>query len=278
MSIPNPREHVEYLRTRELSWEPRADNDGASGWRVRRLSRDPVCGAESVLVSAGPFWVRRIPVRFNETVEILVLEGDLRVGERRMESGGYLRVPKGASLEPMTSDNGFVAFLTGDGPLDMNAAGPDDAPSSCVFIDTPQIPWEPVPAFAGRPLEQTVGGMSFKVLRGGGPDEPYTYLVKSGPGWADPREESHATWEELFLLSGDYLMGDFGRIVAGDYIFRPRDVLHGPQATVTGAVFLARGERRIDFTFRPLPWADLAISRYLKEAPRQPPSAFVGWL
>jgi hypothetical protein len=47
---------------------------------------------------------------------------------------------------------------------------------------------------------------------------------------------------------------------------------------VTGAVFLARGERRIDFTFRPLPWADLAISRYLKEAPRQPPPAFVGWL
>ena len=90
-------------------------------------------------------------------------------------------------------------------------------------------------------------------------------MTRHEPGWVDPRLEAHDTWEELLLVQGDYLMGTTGGLTGGSYIFRPPIRPHGPQATVSGAVWFCRGEKEIDFQYHNESWVENHISAYLKD-------------
>lgn len=274
-----PRGHIEHLVVNEMPWIPRTDSDGLSGWRVRELSIDADTGACSFMARVAPCWRRQGSYRAATMQEMLVLQGGLRAGDILLGEGDYIAYPPGSVVPPMSSRQGCQLYLTADGPWGRDGGDRGDIAMAPVHRPAAARAWLPPPAYDGRSLEETVGGMTMQMLRKGGCDEPYTFLVRCAAGWADPREESHETWEELFLLAGDYMMGDFGRIEAGSYIFRPGLVPHGPQATARGSVFLTRGEKLINFCFRPIHDADSMIADYLNLGAILPPAKdFISWL
>ena len=276
--MSDPRGHVEYLVVKELGWQPDVDRGGLSGWRVKYLSRDTEGHGASFLAKVAPAWRRADGYVAGSTQEFLILRGDLSLGGQVLKAGAYARFPKGCEVPSMVSHLGCELFVTHEGERAAVHATPD-LRAEAHFIDISQLPWVEPPAFEGRSIEDTVVGMRMKTLRAGGAHEPYTYLVRCDGGWADLREECHETWEELFLLDGDYLMGNFGRLEAGSYIFRPGEVAHGPQATATGSVFLARGEKQIDFCFRSIDGADRRVANYFEISRDLPPAPkFVEWL
>jgi hypothetical protein len=156
--------------------------------------------------------------------------------------------------------------MTGDEAASAAAAG------GLTVTDTTTMPWAPSPSFEGRSSEEAGPGLGVRFLREDPRTGAYTLMTRHAPGWSDPRLESHDTWEELVLVEGDYLMGETGAVEAGTYIFRPGSRPHGPQATRQGAVWLCRGERRIDFRFTTTQWADGLVARYLRQDGAPAPS------
>ena len=102
-------------------------------------------------------------------------------------------------------------------------------------------------------------------------------MTRHEPGWIDPRLEAHDTWEELLLIQGEYLMGTTGQVCGGSYIFRPSTRPHGPQATISGALWFCRGEKEIDFQYHDEDWVDEHVKRYLKRDDELQLPSYMPW-
>jgi hypothetical protein len=261
------RQRVEYLDMLRLPRRPQLDRGLPLGVVAAPLSEDTTTGAISWLASVAPQWQRIEAGAFKSDLELLVVAGDLAIGEHRLTRGGYSFLPTGAWHGPMRSEKGCQVLLMFDGEPNFSAAEShadsvlDDA--RIERLDTLAMPWEPVPEFPGRSRAAAGGGLHTKMIRTESDSGAYTLLVRQAPGWNEPKLEAHDCWEELILMEGDYLMGSNGLVAAGTYIFRPEGIPHGPQATRTGSVWLGRGNKTIDFQFSQTSWADGAISDYL---------------
>lgn len=258
----SPRGHVEYVRVDDVPLASYALAPGAVGLRAAVLSRDPVGGAETTLVVASPLWRWERPVALGADFEVLMIDGELTIAGRTLVAGDFLWVAAGTPLQRVESPRGARFVWMPAGALVATAVRPEAPPA--VFRRVPTMPWTPLPGFRGRTASETVGGLAMKLLRQDAVTGAYTVVVRHAPGYADPRLEAHDTWEELLLLEGDYLMGSTGVITAGAYIFRPGTLPHGPQATRTGAVWFARGEKGIDFQLTLPEWAPRRVQEFVE--------------
>lgn len=265
------RGQVEYVQMQEAAYLPFSLHPTAHGLRSIPLSRDPASSASTDLVHAQPMWRWDEPERLSADVELLVVEGELTIAGRTLQRGGYAWIPAGTPLGTVESENGG-RFLWMRADQSSGASG-RTAPT---FADVTRMPWSPLPSYAGRSQSETVSGLAMKLLRQDEKTGAYTAIVRHKPGYFDPRLEAHETWEELMLLEGDYLMGSTGGVTAGTYIFRPGQQPHGPQASRTGAVWLARGERAIDFQLTLPSWATQRVEQYLNAASMPEVSPFFG--
>jgi hypothetical protein len=261
------RPYIEFIELKDLISEPLMNSGIPTGIRVKRLSEDSETRAVSFFASIPPLWTRRATGYYESAVELMIIEGNLRIGETQLSAGGYSYLPAGAFQGPAVSDQGCRLLMLFDGAPGFiesevaRAGAREDLRITC--IDTNALAWEQPPTLEGRSANEAAPGLFVKWLRVDPDTTAYTLMTKHEPGWSDPRPESHTNWEELFLMEGDYLMGTFGMMTAGGYIFRPPTIPHGPQATKRGAVWLARGDKMCDFTLQEVPWADEMIERYL---------------
>lgn len=269
------RDRVEFLRLDNVALTPSVTPGLGHGLRAAVLSAEPDRnGATSLLVRAEPYWCSHDSGFLSSDLEVLLLEGDLRLGEMVLKQGSYGFLPRGLSVPGAESRKGFTALWMSEG-----ATGLSSDPASAASyrderatgpLDVNAIAWQPVPDFPGRTREEAGKGLHVRGLHSDSITGAYTLMTFQEPGWSDPRMEAHETWEELVLLQGDYLMGETGMITAGSYIFRPGEKPHGPQATLSGAVWFCRGEKEIDFRFTRPQWAEERCGEYLEQAPPDP--------
>jgi len=261
------RAHVEYLKCQEIALVPLMDNGISTGIRVCELSRDHTTSAVSYYGKISPQWIRRESGYFESACEILVLNGDLHLGNTVISEGHYSYLPAGAVQGPAVSENGCELFLFFDGSSKFVES--KQSRSGCLedlrisALDARRMPWGPPPGHEGRPAEEAPVGLKVKILREDPETRAYTILCWQGPDWSDPDIERHSIWEELILLDGDFLMGRMGKITAGTYIFRDGAIAHGPQVSKKGSVWFARGPAAIDFDYQRVSWANELIEKYL---------------
>jgi hypothetical protein len=261
------RQRVEYLDSLTQPLQPAPEAGLPLGVIVATLSHDEHTGAITWLSRIAPQWQQIEAGYFQADLELLIVSGDLSVGETRMERGAYCYWPAGTWHGPMRSAQGCDVLLMFAGLPGFTAAAASttDARSElCIEgLDTLRMPWEVPPAVAGRSSEAAGTDLHAKIFRTDPQTGAYTLMVRQAPGWSEPKLEAHDCWEELILMEGDYLMGTNGLVQAGTYIFRPERIPHGPQATRTGSVWLGRGNQTIDFQFSQVDWADGMIRDYL---------------
>lgn len=268
------RGHVEYARTDAVPLEAFALAPTATGLRGATLSRDDASGAATVYVVASPLWRWSEPHPLSVDVELLMVDGDLRLGGFDLRAGDYAWIGAGTPLQAVESARGATFLWMPAGAVTPGA----ERAASTIVRHVPGMPWVRPPSFEGRSAEDTGPGLDVKFLREDPGTGAYTLLSRHVPGWSDPRLEAHDTWEELLLLEGDYLMGTSGVVTAGTYIFRPGARPHGPQASRHGAVWFCRGERRIDFQFTQPAWTEGHVAEYFA-LPRDaaPPAVLGRW-
>ncbi len=277
------RPRVEFLRLDDVALTPSAAPGFGHGLRAAVLSAQPGdSGASTLLVQAEPWWCSHDGGALENELEILLLEGDLRLGECAFARGSYAFLPRGLFLDGAGSRSGFIALWMSEGrsglSRDANPAAAYEEGRKTGPLDVNAQAWQPVPDFPGRTSEEAGSGLKVRRLRSDPDTGAYTLMTCQEPGWCDPRLEAHETWEELVLLQGDYLMGETGMITSGSYIFRPGEKPHGPQATRAGCVWFCRGEKEIDFRFTQPDWTAPRCREYLAQpAPDPQPQLWGNW-
>lgn len=240
------RPHVELIQEADLCWHPAELHAGEGKVKQRNLSYDEEDGSASTRVIFESAWHR--PGGYHEAdVEWYVVSGSIKVGDRILGKGAYLRAPAGLAVPEMSADEGTEVLLFREyGDWGFSVSDKDksdfipkggntasDEPGELTVLDTSRIEWMPN-VYEGdtqrflklKPLyiDQAPDGQNEKGF--------VTMLAWAPPGWSDNRLVHHPVFEEAYSLDGE-LVYNFGTLDAGTYFFRPARVKHGH--FVTGA-------------------------------------------
>lgn len=255
-----PRPFIEFIQVQHLPWRKGLPEGDRPGVQSRVLSHDQDTGATTLLVRYPPAFGHDTPFTLDVDEELLVLTGDLAIGDRRYDDKSYAHLPAGYARPSMASTAGAVALTFLSGAADPR---PLTAPDHRETLDTARLV-EHVDAFAGEWTgnfhPQFPPGAGRKFLRRDPHDGEETWVLGTMPLRSGRRPEKHPVVEEMFLLSGE-LVGPLGRMHAGAYFWRPPEEWHGPFGSPTGNLMLFRTkggplstvytEHEVDFTWTP---------------------------
>ena len=219
------RPHLEWLSVSDVDEESLAAGP-LSGLSRRVLSEDGATRASTALLRAPADWEGRAG-ELEGYVEIFVVRGNVAVGDVTLGRLGY------ASLAAGTQ----IAIAAGTELLLMvDPARAGSIPSEPATIDGEQLDWE-------QELHGAPGGVGVKVFHGADDKGPVTLLVGNVPHYRSG-PEFHECPEEILVLEGD--VGNEGVSVrAGDYLWRPEYITHGPYNSETGLLVFLRGHGEI---------------------------------
>jgi hypothetical protein len=219
-----------------LPWEEGLYGGARPDIHVKTLSKDDSDGSATMILRYPRGWHRARPERLGAHEEFLVLDGAIEINGRHYGRHAYGFLPAGYPRESARSTAGAVL-------LTMFYGEPEVAPARSTpswderllveYVDPLAMDWDP-----GLVDPQLARGVAIKPLR----TDPYTqetsFLYCSPPhrvppGMAKP-QWTHPMVEELFVLEGEYVWGDLGRMKRGGYAWWREDVYHGPSGTDTG--------------------------------------------
>ena len=165
--------------------------------------------------------------RPTDTVELYLIEGDLRLNGALLRAGDFCALPAGAPLSDMVSPSGCQAIMlrpdhAGEAPADHE----DPSPSGMIIVRATEGTW-----LAGPAEGVTVKPLFNHPVRG-----TATYLVRAEPGSRLSRHR-HVTADQTFLLEGDGRMGTLV-IEAGDYYRAEPGTVHEVSWTDRGCLCL----------------------------------------
>ncbi|MCB1698088.1 MAG: DUF4437 domain-containing protein, partial [Halioglobus sp.] len=104
------RPHIEPFCDRDEGFKSLQLPGFASGMRYKMLSLDVDSGACSMTVQLDAGYQRSPGFAWSE-LEMIVIEGELQVGERTCRKGHYFFVPAGYALPAMSSAQGCLVLM-----------------------------------------------------------------------------------------------------------------------------------------------------------------------
>jgi hypothetical protein len=206
------------------------------GTRAQPLFVDGRLGLSSLLLTLPADWEWNAGGAPGKSVEIYVLEGEIRLGDLTLQPGNYAYLPPGSTTLPMSTDAGarLLYFL--------DDADPQAVIRTPLFMSREVVPWQPLPGAADDTVQR-------KVLRSDPGSGATTALISFAPGARGPRRASSAPTEG-FLLSGDFrvsvcMAGEAltGEYESGGYFRRPEGTVI-ETGSEGGAVWLIRQPAR----------------------------------
>lgn len=211
------------------------------GTRAKPLFMDGRQGLSSLLLTLPADWEWNAGGAPGKSVEIYMLEGEIRLGDLTLQSGNYAYLPPGSTTLPMSTDAGarLLYFL--------DDADPQAVIRTPLFMSREVVPWQQVPGAADDTVQR-------KVLRSDPGSGATTALISFAPGARGSWRASSAPTEG-FLLTGDFRVSVCvaGEALTGEYA--PGGYFRSPAGAVIetgterGAVWLIRQPARHAFTF-----------------------------
>ncbi len=254
------RGFVGFINQQDLPWEEFRVKGVASGLISKTLSHDPKTGAVSLLLYYPPGWRSRADSNYHSgDEEIFVLEGDLTIGGRTLTDRCYSFIPAGMTHGPISSRNGCLALTFFDQEPDV-IASKESKPGSRIdrAIEYKNYFDEPWALGATRAKSKAPPPLLVKVLRRDEQTGARTWIAGVLSGHPNYTWETHPTWEEGYLIEGEYHLAEClngkskaGVYRPGSYFFRPSGLPHvGPNAGAKGyAVWLFRTPAELDVKF-----------------------------
>jgi hypothetical protein len=254
------RGFIGFMNQQDLPWEEFRVKGVASGLKAKTLSRDRKTGAVSLLLSYPPGWRSKADSNYHSgDEEIFVLEGDLTIGERTLTDRCYSFIPAGMTHGPISTRNGCLALTFFDREPDVIASKESQPDSkldrSIEYKNYFDEPWE---LGATRAQSKTPPPLLIKMLRQDEQTGARTWIAGVLAGHPNYTWERHPTWEEGYLLEGEYRLAEClngkskaGVYTPGSYFFRPAGLAHvGPNADAKGyAIWLFRTPAKLDVEF-----------------------------
>lgn len=202
------------------------------GVRAKQFSGDPQTRRTTNRVDLPAGWQGTTGGAPGKLLEIVVLEGDLTVGDVKLGPGGYAHIPPGTFGFNLTTDDGarILWYLDDVDPLAMIR--------SPVILDTRLVEWQATER----------DGIYVKELRSDPGNGARTWMLLVTPGASVPWQSSSVI-REGYLMSGQYQDSEcvVGEVrtwtyLPGGYFYRPGDAVNGgPESiAITESVWVLR--------------------------------------
>jgi len=234
------RPHVELIQEKDLVWHEAELHKGSRRARQRNLSYDEENGAASTRVVFDRAWNRAAGYHHAD-VEWYIMQGQVKLGDRLLGKGTYLRAPAGLRIPAMQvaagtdvlifREYGDWGFSVSDRnrskfvPRGGNTVSSE--PGDLTIVETDRMEWMPN-LYEGD--TQRFLKLKMLYLDPSSPDDNNTGFVSiicwAPPGWSDNRMVHHPVFEEAYSLDGQ-MVYNFGTLDPGAYFFRPAKVKHG---------------------------------------------------
>jgi quercetin dioxygenase-like cupin family protein len=234
------RPHVELIEEKDLVWHEAELHKGNGRARQRNLSYDEENGAASTRVVFEKAWSR--PAGYHHAdVEWYIKEGQIKLGDRLLGKGTYLRAPAGLCVPAMQVAAGTDVLIFreyGDWGFSLSEKNRtkfvsrggntvSGEPGELTIVGTDRLEWMPN-LYEGD--TQRFLKLKMLYLDPPAPDDNNTGFVSiicwAPPGWSDNRMVHHPVFEEAYSLDGQ-MVYNFGTLNPGAYFFRPAKVKHG---------------------------------------------------
>jgi hypothetical protein len=203
------------------------------------LSVDRSTGEGAWLVRYPP-GVSLPPQMLSATEELFVLDGGMVLGDVRYELHDYAYLPAGYARGPLSAPSGAVVLTWFDREPRSVPTVPDGAVGPAIErLATVDLPWD------RTGLEAQIEHLLYarKNLRLAHDGSCRTYLLGGMPHGVPSsrvaRKERHPHAEEMFLVSGD-MPCSLGIMKTGAYFFRPPDIWHGLDCSLSGFLMIMR--------------------------------------
>lgn len=249
------RPHVEPFCDRDVAFKNMLLPGFKPGFRYKMLSMDTDTGACSMTVQLDGGYSQPPGFSWSE-LEIVVMEGELQLGERTVGKGHYIFAPAGYALPAMSSPQGCLMLMM------YNTAEPSLVESDTHHplsrldryhdVDSyADIPW----ALGNIAKPSVATGCLIKLLNFNERTHALTFLYCMTPHFWQDNISYHDCAEESYHLWGDSWMMQFGNVPTGGYFWRPAYINHGAFASDNGCVALGRVDSKLFNYFHYNPWS-----------------------
>jgi hypothetical protein len=235
------RPHTCFVQAQEIPWVDGAPGNPDIAVKSKVLSQDDETGAFTAILKVQPGFTRPGPVHFRCDVEIFVLDGMLEVNGEHYTKDCYAFWPSGYLRNSTSSEQGCALLALFDGfHQPIFGAAPEGHFRKDKLIkklNAYAMDWETGEAgsVTGKPLSPTI---FTKKLRVDADTHEQTFLYAALPHHAPPPimkgKFGHPMIEEVFVLSGEYVFGDVGKMGPGGYAWWRENELHGPAGSEIG--------------------------------------------
>jgi hypothetical protein len=266
------RPHIEPFVDRDIHFKKFTLPNFPSGMQYKMLSIDKDSGACTMTVQFDGGFQQPPSVSYSD-VEIFIMEGGLKIGEKACGKGYYGFVPRGVAMPAISTRQGCLALLMyndsepnrEESDQDMTGAEREGLIQLASYND---MPWQ-VPTL----FPQTASGCLLKLLRFDEKTHAMTFLYSMTPGFHQDNISYHDCAEEAYHVWGTSWMMQFGDLPTGGYFWRPAYINHGAFYSEHGILGFGRtdGELHNHFHWNPYSTpaenADRAASRLVRQKP-----------
>ena len=235
------RPHTCFVQAQSIPWQP--GNEANPDWRVdfKVLSKDDETDAMTAIMRVPAGFDLPGPSHFRCDFELFVLDGSLEINGVEYTKDCYAFLPAGNRRDSNTSPDGVIALVLFHGfPSPILGEPPDRLyrdDKLIQYINAYDLEWQTGAqgSVTGKPLSPTI---FTKKLRVDPETEEQTFLYAALPHHQPPPimkgKFAHPMIEEVFVLSGEYVFGDVGKMGPGGYCWWREDQWHGPAGSETG--------------------------------------------
>jgi hypothetical protein len=266
------RKHIEPFVDRDVSFKRLELKGIPTGYNYKMLSIDEATGACTMTVQWDAGYKQPPSVSYSD-VEIFIMDGEMKVGDKVWRKGGYFFVPRGVSLPAFSSEKGCFALVMYndtephliESDQDMDGANREGLTQMGTYAE---MPWQ-VPTIA----PQTASGCLMKLLHYDEMTHAMTFIYSMTPGFRQDNISYHDVAEECYHIWGTSWMMQFGDLPTGGYFWRPAYVNHGAFASEHGILGFGRTDGELHNHFHhnaysnPNENADRAAARLTRQKP-----------
>lgn len=235
------RPHTCFVQAQEVPWIQGDEPDPAWEVDVKVLSKDDSDGGYTGILRIPPGFSLPGPVHFRCDFEFLVLDGAVEINGIEYTKDCYAFLPAGYRRDTNSSKQGAVLLALFDGfhhpIMGVPADGVYREEKLIPYLNAYEMEWQTGDAgsVTGKPLSPTI---FTKKLRVDPETQEQTFLYAALPHHAPPPimkgKFAHPMIEEVFVLSGEYVFGDTGRMGPGGYCWWREEEWHGPAGSEIG--------------------------------------------
>ena len=249
------RPHIEPFCDRDEAFKKLILPNLTGGMRYKMLSFDDDTGACSMTCQFDGGYKRTPGFSWSEW-EMIIIEGEMKVGDEVWRKGHYAYIPPGYAMPQITSDQGCLALVMYNTGAPSHEESIEHHPlcqkdlyhSVDSFMD---IPWA-----AGNLVKPSVAaGCNIKLLNYNPISHAMTFLYCMTPNFYQDNISYHDCAEEGYHLWGTSWMMQFGDVPTGGYFWRPAYINHGSFASEYGCIALGRTDSKLFNHFHYNPWS-----------------------